>query len=1022
MYATYAAAFTLEEAATKKTCASATMEHRQPNLDHIVVRASYRNRSIDFTLNQFLDDDGRVAPTRISSHYDYQRIRNFMGTTTLPSLEGLALPGLILHSESSTNIGGDETNNEFEANDLDDIYDVTPRRSPKRPTLEGNITRERVGTGNVPQPGPSTDVTIAEQAGTPVHNHIRKPSTEGAERGSMYMPTAGIPNDSANSPAMKRRHTEDDQHSRAKRRKETSNSSERPRGNEIIELSSDDDDDDDDDDDESCPNEPVQGESVDGEHNGERPASSEFGGRHANRHISDDDWKRLCHLFQCPESTTKLKPPGFNIEILAYQLHAIWWMLTQQPLRGVQGGCLGDAMGLGKTAEVISTFAVFAMVKANHEEVSRFWKHGTITEGRRHLAEAQTEEDKRCPSQERSPYPTVCACVKSGDSYKIARRMPTLPTVCVVPPTAMKGWVAEYGKVIDTAHPVAGRLKLSVSHEDFKKDEQLYHGDDRVRETAGTAMQRQNADGGAQFRHSATKLYAKYNKTARMTGKEGRTKMIEMNLMGAAFVFFDEAHQYNGTRNNPTDPFRFLGKLRDNSLKEPSAFTVSASIPMSGPAHLTNIVEHILESKVLQGEKEEIGGINDVGVLADRQTDYRYLVERLDRVTDPKIRKEVEARQKNLDELEKQLVPRVLMARRPTDKSRGEQIGDGSWEIAVTPINCEMKAGAARDAFTRLTAEVRSYVYRALQERKQEWAQGGQIGPEPTEHSVEMSLFGSGGEGDNIGARLSGTPGQAWTRLTRAGVYPALARLMEAGLIEDNDLHHETINRLGAKACKTRFTKGWAEMVEVFEESKLWKYREELARESAKFDRLRIFVSDMISYRNRAPTADDPGSRDGTNIRHMIVLTGSPSSAFITYMQLAYTYKNVKVMLINAATKNDASVSDGGYGRSQIIDDINSPCDQTSPNKILVSTYAICGVALNLQRANYCVMMEPARTTDAEKQAAARVNRRGQDMKAVTVMLYDERNFPESVRLLRRANHEEMLSWKENGIPWDKFM
>ncbi|KAI1319046.1 hypothetical protein F5Y16DRAFT_406117 [Xylariaceae sp. FL0255] len=40
-------------------------------------------------------------------------------------------------------------------------------------------------------------------------------------------------------------------------------------------------------------------------------------------------------------------------KIAAYQLHAIWWMLTQQPLRDIQGGCLGDAMGLGKTIEVL---------------------------------------------------------------------------------------------------------------------------------------------------------------------------------------------------------------------------------------------------------------------------------------------------------------------------------------------------------------------------------------------------------------------------------------------------------------------------------------------------------------------------------------------------------------------------------------------------------------------------------------------------------------------------------------------
>jgi hypothetical protein len=154
----------------------------------------------------------------------------------------------------------------------------------------------------------------------------------------------------------------------------------------------------------------------------------------------------------------------------------------------------------------------------------------------------------------------------------------------------------------------------------------------------------------------------------------------------------------------------------------------------------------------------------------------------------------------------------------------------------------------------------------------------------------------------------------------------------------------------------------------------------------------------------------------------MIVFTQSPSSAFITYMLLAHAYRgNVKVVLFNAATKNDASASDNGYGRNQILDDLNSPCDQSSPNKIIIWTYRICGVALNLQRANYCIMMEPAGTSETERQAAARVNRRGQELRPVTVMLYDEHNFAESLRLSRRAN-QEMLSWKENGIPWDKFM
>ncbi|KAI0156753.1 hypothetical protein GGR52DRAFT_200011 [Hypoxylon sp. FL1284] len=808
-------------------------------------------------------------------------------------------------------------------------------------------------------------------------------------------------------------------------------SSKRSRGREIIEIPSSSDDDDDDKAG-NFPDELILGdESADDTYGSEGATNNEFGGRYANRHINDGDWSRLCRLFRCPESTTKLQPPGFGVEILAYQLHAVWWILTQQPLHNIQGGCLGDAMGLGKTVEVIATFAIFAMTKANHEEVRKFWKDGTTTEGRLHLAKQQTGDESRCPSQRTSPYPTSCTCVKSGDAYKIATTMPTLPTVCVVPPTAMRGWVAEYGKVIDATHPVASRLKLSVAHEDYKKDERLYHGEDQVKGTHGVAVQQEDTNmrllikgrvGLASrlilvSRHGATKLHARYDQM-RTNIADGNGSLIKTNLMGAAFVFFDESHQYNGSSDSPTDPFRLLGKLRDSGYKEPSAFTVSASIPMAGPIQLANIVDHILKSKCLQSLEVKIGGISDVGVFKDRQADYNYLLDKLDRAKDSKAKKEIKIRRGRLSTLEKELAPLVLMARRPADEFRGEQIGDGSREIIVESINCPMKDGAAQVAFGRLVAEVRSYVRLTLQKQKQEWEQGGQVGPEPSERSVERNLFGD----SNVGARLREGSRCAWTRLIRAGVYPALARLMEDGLIQDEDLHHGTINPLGAQACKAYLAQGRAAMVEVWKTSSLSQCRRELAQESTKFAKLRKLVDDMISYRSKVPTADDAGPRDGTNIRHMIVLADSPCSAFITYMQLAYTYKEVKVMLINASTKHEAGPSDSGYGRSQIIEDLNSPCNETSPNKILVSTYAICGAALNLQRANYCVMMEPARTTDAEKQAAARVNRRGQDMMPVTVMLYDDRNLAESVRLSRRANHKEMLSWKDNEIPWDTFV
>lgn len=280
-------------------------------------------------------------------------------------------------------------------------------------------------------------------------------------------------------------HTNEEEHDqhRAKRPKQDI---------EVIELS-----DDDNDNNQASNQEPEPVDGVSDSHS-RRELDSDFGGRYANRHITENDWTRVCKMFQCPASTTILKPPGFGIEIAAYQLHAIWWMLTQRPVRGTHGGCLGDAMGLGKTIEVLSTFAIFAMIKANYEEVANFWKDGVITRGRQHLPQEQTKED-RCPSQQGSPYPTECTCVKSGDPYKIARRMPSLPTICVVPPTAMRFWAAEFYKVLDTMHTIAGHLRLSVWHNDYSKDQELYHGQDRVQLTAGTAVRHVGAHGGVQL-------------------------------------------------------------------------------------------------------------------------------------------------------------------------------------------------------------------------------------------------------------------------------------------------------------------------------------------------------------------------------------------------------------------------------------------------------------------------------------------------------------------------------------------
>ncbi|KAJ3552358.1 hypothetical protein NPX13_g11134 [Xylaria arbuscula] len=226
---------------------------------------------------------------------------------------------------------------------------------------------------------------------------------------------------------------------------------------------------------------------------------------------------------------------------------------------------------------------------------------------------------------------------------------------------------------------------------------------------------------------------------------------------------------YNGTLDSPTDPFRFLRSLRETSVKEPVAFTVSVSIPLSGPIQMANVVEHVLRSRYLQGQEERIGGVDDAQSLRVAQTNYEYLIDNLNRLTDEKTKRAIRTRQEALYKLEKELAPCLLMARRPADTFRGKPIGEGSREITVEHINCPMGDGLAQGAFRRITAEVQSYVQHLLQEKKQKWNQDGRRGLEPTQRSIEASLFGSG-EDNNIAVRMNHKSKKAWIRLIRAGV------------------------------------------------------------------------------------------------------------------------------------------------------------------------------------------------------------------------------------------------------------
>lgn len=657
--------------------------------------------------------------------------------------------------------------------------------------------------------------------------------------------------------------------------------------------------------------------------------------RLATRSISADDWISACRMFQMKEDSTDHRLGGFKLALSGYQIHAIWWQLTQYPLRGIPGGCLGDNMGLGKSIEVIGTFAVFAMIKANFNEVRNYWKTGEPVGGCTHLPELQDQSnDAICPSQHLLHSGLLCACVKEGPCYQVATALPLLPTLCVAPPSALHGWKGEFNKLIDAKHPAMRQLKLSIFHQDHRHDSEHFHDEDRVKETMARAVRPKNSSGQTfpirlLEREGLSDWFLLVSSAvsgALTTAYSPRT--LSQNSvpcrLATSFFFMDEYHLYHGTLQNPTRTIKLLRSVTESSHHPTVAIAVSASIPGGGLRRLLPIVDHIL--RVQKGHRADdaaqFGGIKEASKLEIAVSSWEYLVNRSHHAN-ARIKAKVTKKTTMLQEKMADLVPYILMARRTTDTFRGTRIANHNQDIDVDQIRCDMLDGRGRAAFCKATAEVQTYVCQAYEEKRSAWESAGREGPEPTKASIEKEFFAAPGNIPMMGDK----GGRAWTLLIRSNVYPAVAYLYRCNKIEAQDLEHTTVNRLGDETCMISVTqRDRASTLQSLRQSPFWKHRGMLERESLKFSRLCSFVSDMVAYCGRPPMAEDPGLKDGMNIRHMVVFADKPVSSYITFMLLTAKYPDINVMLINGKTRTKERKSAPGYSRQAIIDALMSDC------------------------------------------------------------------------------------------------
>ncbi|KAI1387629.1 uncharacterized protein F4822DRAFT_288945 [Hypoxylon trugodes] len=330
-----------------------------------------------------------------------------------------------------------------------------------------------------------------------------------------------------------------------------------------------------------------------------------------------------------------------------------------------------------------------------------------------------------------------------------------------------------------------------------------------------------------------------------------------------------------------------------------------------------------------------------------------------------------------------------------------------------------MPVGVIRDEHRALAARVNSWVEHLYQQRLLDWDAAGQQGQEPTRNGTQQELLNTQGPGTTVaGAR-------AYETIKRSACFPAIARLYQMGLIGYDDLLTEAVKEdaNGATAILSKsfneqtqrqeITPAFQnEMSNAISYSQFWMHEAELRRTSPKYQQLVQYINHIIDLKTNDWTAasnlPNPGSlpKDGSRVRNMIVFADSQVSAWILFMLLFTDFgPRVEYLYIHSGQ----SVAERAPVYQRMQSPVN-PADTNALNKIMISTYELSGKGHNLQRANYCILMEVPISTDVLRQAAGRVDRQGEDMTPIIVKLWDGENFCEVNRINRSRNVDALTA------------
>ncbi|KAK8876791.1 acetolactate synthase catalytic subunit protein [Apiospora arundinis] len=673
-----------------------------------------------------------------------------------------------------------------------------------------------------------------------------------------------------------------------------------------------------------------------------------------------------------------------------------------------------------------------------------------------------------------------CPCEAGSIARRIAESMSNMPSIIICPSKGATIWIEEWDKFVNSGMRRFEPMQLYVGISDYLEPKKLLADfcrdvvdgqldDMGEQEVEGKLVFRRRTgfDGGSRhvllLTQEATSrqlgqkpLFEKVNVTGlranRAKNHEGNTQAI----VGCAIMVMDELHEYKGATKT-TGPFKFLEKF-EHQVTPTLAVGLSGNALSIGPSGWRLLVQHTQRCiKRHQMQDVKLGRIAVSKAYSALTGDWNFIQENQDvswRAPNMQNRVlgQVQLRKEKIRADFRDGIGKMIIRRTKKDMFRGQKILD-----LADPVYQEeqlmIPEGRALNSLRHYYQQIRHWALAEHKLMEQAWLDGGQKGPKPTLAKAQQGVLieknndntgesaakkkgkGKGkGKGKDKDPDATKAAHEAFYRAVRAVTFPDLARVFRSHNGQDLRPYLESGNPdLGNIA--TMFTNVTLDpkrtdkaVGDMLKESPFHTYRTAIRSGSPKYAKLcELIKAQLIDTRkksvdgkelrrNRDQPADDaPG--DGSHVRHMVVFTDAPITAYLTALYLQGEFLGqVDVSLIHAGLPaRSASAVKHWLSREATFKRFNENCRPDSKTKILVGTYQLIATMYNIQRASSAVLMDVG--TEVERQQAQdRIYRRGQTCTVLITEVWYENHVYERTRRRRNKGTQQM-----SEINWDEF-